>query len=80
MASASSAPAPDPNADKLAALEQAILGAVETIDRLEEYTHPSPTPDNDGLKLNLCARPPTHKTAGTRCAFFRVADRTAMCV
>ena len=46
MASASDA--------ELEALEKAILGTLETLERLDEFALPSPTPDNAGLALNLC--------------------------
>ena len=38
---------------QLGALETAIVGTIETLDRLDEFTQPSPTIDNDGLKLNM---------------------------
>ena len=41
---------------RLAALEQSILGTVETLDRLDEFTLPSLDPNNAGLAVHLCAR------------------------
>ena len=39
--------------DDLADLEAKILTAVETLDRIEAFTEPSPEPNNSGLHVNL---------------------------
>ena len=38
---------------ELLALDEEIRGAIETLDRIEEFTAPSEHPDNPGLALNL---------------------------
>ena len=53
--SSASAAAAVPSDEKFDALEKSILDALETLDRIDEFAQPSPTPDNDGLKLNMCA-------------------------
>ena len=45
--------------DALKALEKEILGAVETLDRIEEFLVPSEEPDNAGLGVNMCATVPS---------------------
>ena len=37
-------------------VETGILGALETLDRLDEFLLPHPVPDNQGLGVNLCVR------------------------
>ena len=45
--------------DALKALEREIIGAVETLDRIEEFLVPSEEPDNAGLGVNMCATVPS---------------------
>ena len=42
-------------ASSLAALQEDIRGAVETLDRIDEFLLPNESPDNSGLGFNLCA-------------------------
>ena len=54
----------------LETLETAILGTIETIDRLSDFIEPSMQPNNAGLALNLCAptRPSANPPAHPSCA------------
>ena len=42
-------------AASLAALQEDIRGAVETLDRIDEFLLPNESPDNGGLGINMCA-------------------------
>jgi hypothetical protein len=42
-------------ASSLAALQEDIRGAVETLDRIDEFLLPNESPDNSGLGFNMCA-------------------------
>ena len=42
-----------PNSTALAELEKAICGAVETLERLDEFALPNEQPDNAGLGRSM---------------------------